>query len=259
MRASALQIRLRIATVVISLFGLLQPSVAGADERCGSVSRFEVSLGFAEVIFPELKNKELNISLSHGTGGFIDSESEMDDLQLRFDKPTWHLSGETNEKSDAALTETMEKGGIRLPFYLYFSFIEMNPPTIPRRIACHPVHFTSDAGQEQMRRVQEVLNSHPDWSDAQELEEARKLGLRYGPGEKDVVLRLIPLKELSQFYGPLKIKSAEFSVNAGAKCSGCSFAGPSWQVRVSATHAVRWLSITVEPFFGRITSLSSGE
>ena len=213
---------------------------------------------FAGAVFPELKNKELNISLSHGTGGFVESASEIDDLQLRFDKPTWHPPGETNEKSDALLVETMKRGGIGLPFDLHFSFIEINPAKIPRRLACRPVNFTSDAGHEQMRRVQEALDPHPDWSDAQELEEARRLGLHYGPKDKDAVLRLIPLRGLSQFFGPLKIKKAEFSMNAGGKCSGCSFAYPTWDITLSGASA-HGISIMVEPFFGRITSLSAGE
>jgi hypothetical protein len=253
------QNRLLLAVALVLFLGLLHPPITADDGSCGSVNRFGAALRFAEVVFPELKGKELDVSLSHGNGGFLNSASEMDDLQLRFDKPTWHPPGETNEKLDAMLTETMGKGGIVLPFYLYFSFIEMRQPVLPRRLACRPVNFTSDAGHEQMRKAQEAIESHPEWSDAQELEEARKLGLRYGPEDKDAVLRLISIKELSQFYGPLKIKSAVFFMNGGGKCAGCSFVLPRWEVKASATRDVRWLSITIEPFFGRITSLSSGE
>jgi hypothetical protein len=248
-----------LSAALLSLLSLLQPPTAAGQAICGSVDRFAVALQFAEVIFPELKGKELSVSLSHGNGGFVESASQIDDLQLRFDKPTWHPPGETNEKSDAILTEAMEKTGIGLPFYVYFSFIEMNPPIMPRRLACYPLKFTSDAGHEQMRKAQEAIEPHPEWSDAQEVEEARKLGLRYGPGSKDAVLRLIPLKELSQFYGPLTVKSAQFFMNGGQKCAGCSFVLPLWEVKVLAAHDARWLSITVEPFFGRITNLSSGE
>jgi hypothetical protein len=259
MLTSGFQNRLLLAAVLVSLMGLLQPTAAAADPSCGSLNRLAVALHFADVIFPELKGKEFNVSLSHGNGGFIDSASEMDALQLRFETPTWQPPGETNEKLDAVLNETMEKGGVTLPFYLYFSFIELHPPILPRRLACHPVEFSSDAGERQMRKVQETLDPHPDWSNAQELEEARKLGLRYGPEDKEAVLRLIPLKELRKFYGPLKVTSADFSMNGGRKCSGCSFTDPTWRVSLSATHAVRWLSITIEPFFGRITNLSTGE
>lgn len=258
-QGSAFQNRVLSAALAVSISFVLSAPLAAADGSCGSAERLAVAVRFAEVVFPELKDKELDISLSHGNGGFIDSASEMDDLQLRFEKPTWHPPGETNEKLDAALTETMRKGGVALPFYVSFSFIETNPPTMPRRLACRPVRFTSDAGYEQMRKVAEALNRHPDWSDAKELEEARKLGLRYGPEDKDAILRLVPLKELRQIYGPLKIESAEFSINLGQKCDGCSFAAPTWDVKVSATQAVRSLLITIEPFFGRITGLSSGE
>jgi hypothetical protein len=172
MLASAFPNRLLLA-VLLSLTGLLPQRLAAANESCGSVDRFVVALHFAEVIFPELKEKELNISLSHGRGGFIDSASEMDDLQLGFDKPTWHAPGETNEKSDALLVATMEKGGVKLPLYLFFGFVESNPPTLhPRRLACHPVEFTSDAGEKQTRDIAKAIEPHPEWSDAQELEEA---------------------------------------------------------------------------------------
>jgi hypothetical protein len=249
-----------ILAVAAALLFLLRPPIAGADEACGSAGRLAVSLRFSEALFPELKDRELDVALSEGMGGFFTSASEADGFHLRFDKPTWHPPGETNEKSNVVLSGTMEKGGIGLPFYLYFSFIEIHPPSLwPRRLACHPVEFSSDAGHEQMRKAQEAIDPHPEWSDAQELEEARKLGLRYGPEAKDAVLQLIPLKDLSEFYGPLKITTAEFFINGGQKCAGCSFVLPRWEIKLSAPDNVRWLSITVEPFFGRITNLTTGE
>jgi len=248
-----------LLVALLSLTGFLPQRLAAADESCGSVDRFAVAFRFAEVIFSELKEKELDVALSEGMGGFFVGASEADGFQMRFDRPSWHAPGETNEKSDALLIATMEKGGVKLPLYLYFSFIKSHPPTLPRRLACRPVNFTSDAGHEQMRDVANAIEPHPEWSDARELEEARKLGLRYGPEDKEAVLRLIPLKELSRFYSPLKIKSAEFSMNEGQKCAGCSFVLPWWEVKISAPHGVRWLSIIIEPFFGRITNLSTGE
>jgi hypothetical protein len=259
MFTSAFRGGLLLAAALVLIPGLVSPPIAAAEEACGSADRLAVALHFAQVLFPELKGRELNVAVSEGMGSFFVSASEADGFQLRFDKPTWQPPGQTNQKSDAALTETMRKGGIELPFYLYFSFVKMSPPLLPRRLSCRPITFTSDAGHEQMQKLQQTLDPHPDWSDAQELEESRKLGLRYGPEDKDAVLQLIPLKELSQLYGSLKIESARLSMNAGGKCSGCSFAYPTWEIKVAAKDTVRWLSITIEPFFGRITKLSSGE
>ncbi len=246
----------RLACIALAIW-FLPSTAAVATDVCGSADRMAVALRFVQTVYPELKGRDLAIALTNTQGDL--AASEADDLGLRFDKPTWHPPGETNGKSDAMLAETMENMGITLPFPLRVSFIETAPPIWPRRLACHPIEFRGEAGLQKMGRLQETINPHPEWSDAQELEEARRVGLRYGPEDKDVVLRLIPLKELVQFYGPLKIKSAEFFMNGGRKCAGCSFVLPRWEIKLSATHATGWLSITIEPFFGRITSLSSGE
>jgi hypothetical protein len=64
------------------------------------------------------------------------------------------------------------------------------------------------------------------------------------------------LKKPAQFYGPLRVKSAEFKMNGGGKCPGCSFADTRWYITLSGPSATRGLLILVEPFFGRVTSIS---
>jgi hypothetical protein len=255
--------RLKCSSSVVLLLSILSslilmPIVAPGEE-CGSADRLAVALRFAEAVIPELKNQEVDISISEGMGSFFSDASEADGFHLRFDKPTWRPPGETNQVPSAALTEAMGKAGLAMPFELYFDFIEMRPPLYPRRLACHPVVFRSEALPPLMRKLHETVDPHPEWSDAQELDQARKLGLRYGPEKKEAVLRLIPLKELEQFYGKLRVKSAEFSINAGGKCDGCSFVYARWDISLSAAGTSRGLSVVVEPFLGRITSLSSSE
>lgn len=246
------------------LSGMIQSASAVPADSCGSLDRLKVALTFAQVMYPDLKDKEFTVSLSHGNGPFINSPIQADDMRIGLDienEDMWHPPGETANQYYRDQIEPMQGSGIELPLYLYFSFIDLRGTLEPRRrhLTCKPLEFRSNASEKKLRDVAKIIEPHPEWSDAQELEEARKLGLRYGPEDKDSVLPLIPLNEMSQFYGPLKIKSAEFLMNGGQKCSGCSFVLPRWEVKVSATHGVGWLSITVEPFFGRITSLSSGQ
>jgi hypothetical protein len=59
--------------------------------------------------------------------------------------------------------------------------------------------------------------------DEQDLEAARKLGMRFGPEKKADLLRILPVKELSSVYGPLQITEASFTV-ASLKEPGASFA-----------------------------------
>jgi len=238
----------------VLLSGLLQPVFAVPGSSCGSVDRLTVALRFAEALYPELKGNEFSISLSAGSGTFIDSATEADGLQIRFDKPIWHPPGRTNEQSDALQAATLAIRGIELPLHLYFSFIDIHGPVAPRHLTCQPFQFKSDAGFKQMVKVFAVLNAHPEWSDEEELTAARKLGLRYGPEDKSAILQMFPFKELAEFYGKLRIKDVKFSMNAGQKCTGCSFAAPSWELSVSDDTGGSL--IMVEPFFGKITSIS---
>jgi hypothetical protein len=248
---------LRATLVLVLLSGLLQPAIVAADDSCGSVSRLIISLRFAQVLYPELKGKEFGIAVSPGTGSFVAGRTEADDLAVRLDdEGLWHPPDEKPNQYYAGQTEATRTSGIELPLYLYFSFIDVRGTLKARHLACQPVHFTSDVGHIQMEKVKSTLARHPEWSDAQELEVARKLGLRFGPEDKSALLRLIPLKELSSFYGPLKIKSATFSMNAGTKCAGCSFAGPAWYISAAKVNTGQGLSLVIEPFFGRISSLT---
>jgi hypothetical protein len=236
---------------------LLQPAFAAPSDTCGSVDRLIVALRVARILYPELKGKEFGISISHGTGTFASGATEADDLALRIDHENlWHPPDETAEEYYAQQIVSTQRHGIEFPLYLYFSFIDTHGPIKPRHLTCFPLQFRSDVNQGQMKKVQMALNSHPDWSDEEELKAAMQLGLRYGPGDKATILRLLPLDDLSKIYGPLQIKSVRFSLNVGRKCQACSFADPSWNIAVSEVGTSRSLFIVVEPFFGKITSIS---
>jgi hypothetical protein len=253
--ASISQIRSLLAAVaLVSLSGLLQAALAAPSGSCGSVDRLTVALRFAQVLFPELEHKEFSLTFSHGNGTFISSPTDMDAFRVRFDKPIWPSDGK--QQLDSEQPPAMLGDGTELPFYLYFNFIDVHGSAKERQLACHPSNFTSTAASTQMEKVWSAINPHPEWSDEEELGAARKLGL-YGPEDKSAILKKLPLKELAKFYGPLRIKSAEFRMNGGGKkCPGCSFADPRWYITLSGSGTTRGLLIIVEPFFGRITSIS---
>jgi hypothetical protein len=247
----SVHLRSFLVTTVLVSSGLLQLTLAVPSDTCGSVERLKAALHFAEILDPELKDREFSLSLAPGNGTFVSGGTDIDDVRIRFDRPIWKAPADIPVQREAA-----KSLGAALPFYISFSFIEVHSQDKTRRLACHPVKFTSEISNEAVQNLLTFLNSHPEWSDDKELEMARKAGLRYGPEENNAVLGLIPLKELEQFYGPLEIKDARFSVNAGTKCPGCSFAGPAWYLSVSQSNTGRGLLIVVDPFSGRITSLS---
>jgi hypothetical protein len=258
MQTSIFQIRfVRAAFALAFLSGLLQPAFAVPGGNCGAVDRLTVALRFAQVLFPELKGKEFSVTLSSGNGDFVSGPTDTSDFSVRFDKPMWHPTVNGKLQPDTEQSPATLGDGVDLPFDLYFDFIRAN--VAARKLECHPLEFTSKAGYEQMEKVRSAIDPHPEWSDEEELRVARKLGLRFGPEDKSATLKKLPLNELAKLYGPLRIYSARFSMNGGSKCTGCSFVYPRWDITLSGIGAPRGLLIVVEPFFGRITSISDSE
>jgi len=221
--------RVRLLIDVLALTAaLLVANAAFCADNCGSLERLTVALRFAQAVYPELKEKEFGVSFSPGNGTFVDFPTEVDYFMIRVGRPIWSPPGEMVDQYYAADLRAVRSSGIELPLNLSFGFVKAGPSSKQRQLACRPLKFSSDAGYKQMKTVSSTIDPHPEWSDEEELSVARNLGLRYGPEDKDALLRVLPLKELSKFYGTLRIKSARFSMNLGTKCAGCSFVGPSW-------------------------------
>jgi hypothetical protein len=248
---------LQAALALVSLPGFLQSAFAVPRGNCGAADRLTVALRLAQVLFPEMKGKEFSVTLSSGSGDFVSGPIDTSDFSIRFDKPIWHPTVNGKSQPDTEQSRATLGRGVDLPFDLYFDFIRAN--VNERELECHPLHFTSEAGHQQMEKVRRAIDPHPEWSDEEEVRVARKLGLRFGPEDKSAVLEKIPLKDLAKLYGPLRIYSARFSMNGGSKCTGCSFVYPRWDITLSGIGAPRGLLMVVEPFFGRITSISDPE
>ena len=71
--------------------------------------------------------------------------------------------------------------------------------------------FRNDAVTQRVRDARALINAHPEWTDAQDVEAERQHGVRFGPSEKPAVLRNIPLQKLSQFLRSASCE-ARFSV-----------------------------------------------
>lgn len=64
--------------------------------------------------------------------------------------------------------------------------------------------------QEEYDRVKKLVESHPEWTDAQDVAALMKAGARYGAEEKEKLLRAIPLNDLEKLFGKMTVVSAEF-------------------------------------------------
>jgi hypothetical protein len=233
-------------------------NVAWGADKCGSLDRVIVAIRLARTLYPEVKGREFSLQFSEGTGGPPSSPADVRSFLIALDKPHWHPPGNDGAHSDAGTESASAQGGdIDLPLYLHFEFVQ--PATVEAKylVSCRPHQFRNETESKQMKEARADINSDPEWSDTKELDAAKQFGLRFGPENKTALLRLIPLKELSTFYGPLRIKNVRFQIHGtGEKCAGCSFADLHWYIDAEEVGTPRALQITVEPFDGRIDGIS---
>ena len=228
----------------------------GAD-NCGSLDRVTHALQLAQILNPELKGGELNLQFSSGSGP-LSGSTDARSVLISVDKPPSY-PGKTINQSNPELPSQSESTIVELPLYLEFGFagsvVGKAGDVVGTKVSCYPLKFMNRVGSKQMHDAAEVINAHPEWTDAQDLEAAQKLGMRFGPDKKAELLRILPLKGLSSIYGPLQITEAKFETT-GPKEPGSYFADLHWYVTAKRVGASEKVQIMIEPFYGRITAIS---
>jgi hypothetical protein len=235
---------------------LLLPNVAIGADKCGSLDRAMIAIRFVRTLYPEVKGREFSLQFSEGTGGPMSGPTDVRNFLIVVDKPWWHSPGKTSGQPDVApLSLPTPNDDIEIPMYLDLSFLDMN--SVGRDVVCRPVGFINNKMSKQLEDARAVLNAHPEWTDAEELGTATKLGMRFGPDKKTSVLKLIPWKGLSTFYGPLQILGAKFSINGPFSHSEKlgAFTDLRWYIYAKRVGTSRELQITVDSFTGKIDSI----
>lgn len=237
-------------------------SAALVSDKCGSLDRAANAIRLAQILYPELRGRDFSLQFSEGTGGPLSGPTDVGSFLIAIDRPQWHpphqSDGQPNSKAQSSENENSE---IELPLYLQFSFIRgavlgKNEAVIGRELSCQPLNLSNTRGSKQIHEAWDVINAHPEWTDEQDLEAARKVGMRFGPEKKPDLLRILPLKELSGIYGPLQITKATFKV-AGLKEAETSFADLHWFITARRVGTQKTMQIMVEPFQGKIIAISS--
>jgi hypothetical protein len=65
--------------------------------------------------------------------------------------------------------------------------------------------------------VKQLVESHPEWTDAQDVSALIKAGAEYGPEEKSKFLNTVPIERLEKLFGKVNIVSSEFVVATGSE------------------------------------------
>lgn len=114
------------------------------------------------------------------------------------------------------------------------------------------------AHSQQNGAIRKLVESHPEWSEEQDIAALKKAGADYGPDNKEKFIGSLHLERAEKVLGQLKIEFVEFQALANPQHDG-SFASLFWVVHAEVqlpdgTHG-RY-AFGFEPFGGKLTGLS---
>jgi len=101
-----------------------------------------------------------------------------------------------------------------------------------------------------------LVPSSPDMKDAEVEALLKQAGAMYGPSDKDVFVKHLPMDKLQRFLGPLEVTSVEFPV---PDANGLRIGWPEWRVLAKAKNGSSSepsYKMTFEPFKGDLVGLS---
>jgi hypothetical protein len=203
----------------------------------------------AEAIYPETKNLEFDVSLGNGYSGPPACPTDARAVMITVAKDSWLVFGKPNPETE----QYFGGKGLELPFHLRFDFINYSAH-LPE---CLP-DFRNDHPSDERQQTEQLMQSHPEWTAEEALTAARKAGLRFGPTDDRKLLRQLPLKELGEVYGRLRIQHIEFGLmREHEKDAEWWFTDLQWDISAKVAGTNRTLQITVDPFTGRIFALHS--
>jgi hypothetical protein len=110
---------------------------------------------------------------------------------------------------------------------------------------------------EEFERVKQLVELHPEWTDAQDIAVLLKAGAPYGPEGKDKFLKVIPLDQLEKLIGKVTIVSAEFETVADHQQG---YALLHWVVIAKVKSSDRGegtYRMYFEPFKGALTNMDA--
>jgi hypothetical protein len=198
---------------------------------------------FLRVLYPELMNHHYLMTVS--TTGVFDSDwmgTPSFDVRIGRDPAHWESVSAT---SGSLPPKVYEKPTLSASF-------EFDPDGLFRNV--HASTWTQEVKNHAMWKE---VQANPEWSDKRVGQELEKAGAKFGPLERDAVIKAFPREALEPFIGAVTVESAEFRLRHQQKPK--PLAEPYWVVVASSVTSsgvkVEW-EMYFEPFEGRLTDLS---
>lgn len=110
--------------------------------------------------------------------------------------------------------------------------------------------FGAEVSDLKHRKLAELVDSHPEWTDEQAIQALKEAGAIFGPDAKDLVQKNLPFERLEPIVGKIRLNSLYFQTRNGADPPQAMM---SWYADFTAKKAGKETSyyVAIEPFSAR--------
>jgi hypothetical protein len=110
-----------------------------------------------------------------------------------------------------------------------------------------------------LRDIRQLVELHPEWSEAEAIRALKQAGASYGPADKEEFVKSLHLQSTEKFLGRVKVQSVEFSGLNPVHTGNFAAGSLDWVVRMEANfpdNTTVTYSLTFEPFAGKLMLLT---
>ncbi len=228
----------------------VETAIPAGQTSSGRLNHLAAARALLSALYPELSGKDLTLSYSGSFSfdGSPDPQPNMLDITVSPFPANHHpiIAGVIRQDpSQTAAPARTELG----------AFVWFGRGGYVYRFAAKSDKILNTSKNEALRKL---IDSHPEWPDTRIAEELRAAGAKFGPDEKEQVLKTLPLARLQPILGKLRVESARFDAKVEA-ASANTMAILDWDIAVVGVmpdgEQVSY-SLSVEPFEGGIVQIT---
>lgn len=224
--------RFKIALIFLFAGSFLTPGGLGDQRPCDS---FCTAKRLLNVFYPQFHGKDATLNLWTKTS--FDEQGPLGTFQTSISLPVptkpGVATGEPPEMEDHVT-----------------AFFQISPG--PDGIL-NMQSIGRDVNQDSVKKLDELVASHPEWSDSQVISAVESSGAKYPPSRKQDLIRSLPLRELEPFVGRIRIDSVTFDLRTDGEPPTPLL---DWSVDFTASTSgkpSRRYFLVLEPFDGQVT------
>jgi len=220
------------SALVLAAIAIAAVPLAGGGGRAKDCDHVCTAKRLLLALYPDLRGRNAQVRVAGESP--LESEGSMAVFQASVSTPVPDKPG------------VGRSGPPEMIDQLWGIFMISSGPTQVLQVQC----FGAEVIQEKDKKLTELVDSHPEWTEEQAIQALKEAGASFGPDAKELVQKNLPFERLEPIVGKIHLTSLYFEVRNSADPPQAML---SWYADFTAEKGGRKKRyyLAIEPFGGR--------